>query len=340
VEKLKVAIVGFGFMGRTHYGVWKKLRNAKVVCVCDSNLAQITAKTKGNLDVADNSDLPPSVRIYDDFDKMLETEKLDAVDITLPTPLHPVMSIKALEKGVNVLCEKPMAIDAKTCDRMVAAEKKSGAKLMVAQCVRYWPEYAVLKNFVDSGKYGKVIAADFTRFSPAPVWNRGGKCWFLDESKSGGVALDMHLHDTDEIHYLFGMPESVSSRSHLHKDGWTDFIATTYSYPDKVVTSSSSWAMAPSFVWESGFRVVFEKAVAVLNTHSNPAFVVYPEKGKPFTPKVPKASGYESEIKEFVAWISGDEANPVTAQSARDSVAIVDAERKSAKTARPVKIQM
>ena len=55
MEKLKVAIVGFGFMGRTHYGVWKKLRNAKVVCVCDSNLAQITAKTKGNLDEKDRN---------------------------------------------------------------------------------------------------------------------------------------------------------------------------------------------------------------------------------------------------------------------------------------------
>jgi predicted dehydrogenase len=222
---------------------------------------------------------------------------------------------------------------------MVAAEKKSGAKLMVAQCVRYWPEYVVLKEFVDSGRYGKVVAADFTRFAPAPVWNRAGKCWFLDESKSGGVALDMHLHDTDEIHHLFGMPESVSSRSHLHKDGWTDFITTTYSYPDKIVTSSSSWAMTSSFVWESGFRVVFEKAVVVLNTHSNPAFVVYPEKGKPFTPKIPKTSGYEREIKEFAAWISGIKADPVTAHSARDSVAIVDAERKSARTAQTVRLR-
>lgn len=336
MKRLKVAIVGFGFMGRTHYGVWRRLRNAKVVCVCDSNLAQITAKTKGNLDVADDSDLPPGVRVYEDFDKMLETETIDAVDITLPTPLHPKMSIKALERGVNVLCEKPMAIDAKACDSMVAAERRSGAKLMVAQCVRYWPEYAVLKDYVDSGKYGKVVAADFTRFSPAPVWNRGGKCWFLDESKSGGVALDMHLHDTDVIHHLFGMPESVSSRSHMHNDGWTDFISTSYSYHDKVVTSSSSWAMTRSFVWESGFRVIFEKAVVVLNTHSSPAFTVYPEKGRPFTPKVSGTSAYEREIKEFVLWISGGRARPVTAQSARDSVAIVDAERKSTRTGRPV----
>jgi predicted dehydrogenase len=337
LKKLKVAIVGFGFMGRTHYGVWKKLRNAKVACVCDSNLAQISAKTKGNLDVADDSELPASVRVYDDFDRMLESEELDVVDITLPTPLHPVMAVKALARDLNVLCEKPMAIDAKTCDRMVAAEKKSKGRLMIAQCVRYWPEYLVLKNYIDSGKYGKVIAADFTRFSPAPVWNGGAKCWFLDETKSGGVALDMHLHDTDAIHHLFGMPEAVSSRSHLHKDGWTDFIATSYSYPGMVDTSSSSWAMTPSFVWESGFRVVFEKAVAVLNTHSNPAFTVYPEKGSPFSPKVPAASGYEREIKEFAAWISGGKAEPVTAKSARDSVAIVDAERKSARTGRAVR---
>jgi predicted dehydrogenase len=267
---------------------------------------------------------------------MLESERLDAVDITLPTQLHPDMTVKALSKGVNVLCEKPMAIDSKTCDRMIAAEKMSKARLMIAQCVRYWPEYGGLKGYIDGGRYGSVIAADFTRFSPAPGWNRAGKCWFLDESKSGGVALDMHLHDTDEVHYLFGMPESVSSKSHLHKDGWTDFIATTYSYPDKVVTSSSSWAMVPSFVWEAGFRIVFEKAVVVFNSHSNPSFTVYPEKGKPFTPKIPKNSGYECEIKEFAAWIAGAKSEPVTAKSARDSVFIVDAERKSAKLCRPV----
>ena len=333
MAKLNVAIVGFGFMGRTHYGVWKRMRKSRVVCVCDNNLAQITAKAKGNLDVADNSTLPSGIRIYDDFDKMLAAERLDVVDITLPTPLHAPMAIKALARNMNVLCEKPMAVDARTCDRMVAAERKSKGHLMVAQCVRYWPEYRVLKGYVDSGRFGRVIAADFTRFSPAPGWNRGSECWFLDEAMSGGVALDMHLHDTDEIHYLFGMPETVLSRSHLHKDGWTDFITTVYGYADKVVTSSSSWAMAPSFVWESGFRVVFEKAVVVANSHASSPLVVYPEKGRPFSPKLPKASGYETEIRTFAAWIAGDaKAEPVRAQSARNSVAVVDAERKSART--------
>jgi len=337
--KLNVAIVGFGFMGRTHYGVWKKLRNVRVVCICDSNLDKITAKVKGNLDVADNSALPKDIRIYDDFDRMLKDERLDIVDVTLPTPLHAPMAIKALARDINVLCEKPMAVNAKICDTMIAAERKSKGRLMVAQCVRYWPEYRVLKGFIESGRYGNVIAADFTRFAPAPTWNRGGKCWFLDETKSGGVALDMHLHDTDVVHYLFGMPESVVSRSHQHRDGWTDFITTTYGYSNKVVTSSSSWAMVPSFVWEAGFRVVFDKAVAVANSHAPAPLVVYPEKGKPFSPKLPNASGYETEIKAFVSWIMGGaNAEPVRAQSARDSVAIVDAERKSAKTGKWVRL--
>ena len=135
------------------------------------------------------------------------------------------------------------------------------------------------------------------------------------------------------------MPASVTSKVHLHNDGWTDFIATTYGYDDKVVTSSSSWAMSPSFVWESGFRVVFEKAVVVANTHSATPFVVYPEKGKPYSPKVPKASGYETEIRTFAAWVCGDKsAEPVSAKSARDSVSIVDAERKSARVGRTVRI--
>ena len=106
--------------------------------------------------------------------------------------------------------------------------------------------------------------------------------------------------------------------------------------------------MAPSFVWESGFRVVFERAVVVANSHAATPLIVYPEKGTPFSPKLPKPSGYETEIRTFAAWVVGDakvppvtacgaKVTPVTAESARDSVAIVDAERKSARTGKPVR---
>ena len=206
MEKLKVAIVGFGFMGRTHYGVWKKLRNAKVVCVCDSNLAQITAKTKGNLDVADNSDLPSSVRVYDDFDKMLETEKLDAVDITLPTPLHPVMSIKALENGVNVLCEKPMAVSIEECMQMVEEAEKNDRKLMIGQNQRLAKAHVKAKELLDGGIIGRVLSFKTCFGHSGPDhWSvdSGTSNWFFDKSRSAfGAMADLGVHKTDLIQYL------------------------------------------------------------------------------------------------------------------------------------------
>lgn len=328
----KIAIVGFGFMGRTHYGNWKKIKGAKVAAICDSNLAQLTNKVQGNGKCADQSTDFTGIAIYDSFDKMLAEADVDIVDITLPTPLHPTMTAAALKAGKDVLCEKPMAVDAKTCDMMLAAAKKAGRKLMIAQCLRFQNEHVWVKDVIDSGKYGKVKAAEFGRYSMTPGWSAGGgKSWFLDESKSGGVALDLHIHDTDLVHWWFGMPKAVSSRAHLMADGVMDHISTTYLYDDKVVTGIGDWGCSPTFVFEANMRLAFEKATIVLDTRRKDAFLVYPEKGKPFTPKFSAEDGYMRELKAFLAWTNGKGEAPFCAKEARDSVAIVDAEKKSAK---------
>ena len=337
----KIAIVGFGFMGRMHYGCWKKLRGAKVVALCDSNLAQLEKASGGNIAGADQSTDYGDAKIYDDFDAMLAAGGFDVVDITLPTPLHPSMAEKALAAGYHVLCEKPMALDAKACDRMLAAARKAKGRFMVAQCLRFWPTYVCLQKMIESGKYGKVVAADFSRLSNAPGWNTGGKSWFLDESKSGGVQLDFHIHDADMINWLFGLPEAVTTRAHVHADGgWTDHAHTLYEYPDKVVTSTVSWAPTGAFGFEAGFRVVFERATAVSTTRPAEDFTVYPAKGKPFSPKLSKRTGYENEIRWFLAQVNGKGGKgPLTPQDARDSVALVDAERKSARTGKRVAVK-
>ena len=335
----KIAIVGYGFMGKTHYGAWKRQKGAKVVAVCDANLAQLTARTVGNSNCADNSRLPKSVKVYDDFGKLLAAGGFDVVDITLPTPLHPTMTVAALKAGYHVLCEKPMAIDVKSCDAMLKAAKGAKGKLLVAQCVRFFPEYAFLKEAVEDGRYGKVIAADFTRFCPLPGWNNGGKSWFLDESKSGGAAIDMHVHDADFIQYLFGLPPAVSSRAHRNRTGLTDHLATTYLYADKVVTSDTSWAAASSLVFDAQYKVFFEKATVYFGARYKDPLMVYPAEGKPFAPKLKKTSGYDLEVAYFLGMIEGrPQTTVVTAQESRDSSRMVRAEIASAKTGRPVRL--
>ncbi len=333
----KVAVVGLGFMGRVHYGAWKKTKGAKVCAICDSNLAQLKNAKAGNQAGTDMTTDFTGIEIFEDYDTMLQTGGFDIVDITLPTPLHLTTSQKALNAGYHVLCEKPMALTLKDCDAMLASAKKAKGKFLIAQCLRFWPEYVYIKQLIESGRYGQVKAADFSRYAAAPGWNNNGNSWFLDETKSGGVVFDLHIHDADMVNFLFGLPQTVTSRSHHRADGLTDHFSTIYGFPNMVITSSASWSMPPSYLFGAELKVVFENAVAVMNSKAKQPLTIYPVKGKPFEPKLQKASGYEAEIQYFLALVNGTaKTQPLTPEDARSSIQLICAERRSAMTNRTV----
>lgn len=340
MKKLHVAIVGFGFMGRTHYGAWKKTPCAKVTAICDSNLNQLSRKVAGNGNDADLATDFKGVAVVESFDELLARGGFDVVDLTLPTPLHPALVKKALAAGCHVLCEKPMALDVKSCNAMIAAAAKSRGKLMIAQCLRFAPAVKYLHDVVASEKYGKVVGASFDRASMLPGWGAGGKSWFLDEEASGGVLLDLHIHDVDFINWTFGRPNSVAVRRHVRSDGVTDRATTLYGYRNCVVSSSASWAASPSFSFEARSFVELEKATIVMDAKRAAPLQVYPFRGRPFTPKLDYSiSPYEAEIKAFAAWTLGRRASvPITLEDARDAVSLVEAERRSMRAGREIMI--
>ena len=319
----RIAIAGFGFMGRMHYGNWKKIPGVRVVAICDANLAQFTRVTCGNLGGADTDTDFTGIAVYDDFGKMLATGGFEAVDITLPTPLHPKMTIAALMAGCHVLCEKPMALSVRDCDRMLLAARRAKRTLLVAHCLRFWPEYVALKRIVDSRRYGQVVAASFNRSTPAPD-PKGPHGWFLDESKSGGCLLDMHIHDADMIHFIFGDPQDLHVASHRRKDGLLDHVVVSYSYPDKVVTGTVSWAVAKTLGFEASFHVILERATVVFNSKRPVPLEVYPAVGKPFVPKTPSRCAYEAEQRYFLGLLDCQvDDSMLSAHDARAAVALV-----------------
>ena len=338
---LRVGIVGFGFMGRMHYAQWKAMEGADVVAICDANpnIVEDTKKAVGNIEGAAGEVDFDSLDLYSDYNKMLTEAKLDAISITLPTFLHPNFSIKALEAGLHVLCEKPMALNVDDCRRMITAAAQSGKVLMIGHCVRFWPEYAKTKEIVDSGKYGKVIAATFQRLGAAPTW--GDDNWFSDDARSGGVALDLHIHDTDYVQYLFGMPKSVFSRQAKAAGAGAIHITTQYIYDDnKVVTAEGGWAMTPAFGFEMSFNIALEKATIVYDCTRTPAFGVCPAQGEVFTPEVAAGDGYSIEIAHFAALTAGrDVTEVITLAGSLDSVKIVLAEKESAEKSQAVLLQ-
>lgn len=338
----KVAILGFGSMGRVHYDVWRKVRGAKVAAVCVRNPAHLTehARAYGRVDVAAGVALAPDVAVYTDLAQLLAETKPDIVDVTLPTRFHEGATVAALNQGADVLCEKPMALDAKGADRMIAAARQTGRRLMIAQCLRFAPEYAYLKQCVEKRRFGNVVAANFTRLTAAPCTNAGGDSWFFDESLSGGLALDLNIHDADVVRWLFGSPRAVTCRAHRRAGGGVDHLLVDYAYPNAVVSAEASWAAAGSFAFQFGYRVIFENATVVYDPWRKDPLLVYPEKGNPFVPKLKPVNCYDEQIRRFFAWACGrTAAAPVANEDIRASVALVDAERKSAALGRAVEVK-
>ena len=338
---LNIGIVGFGFMGRMHYRCWKGRDDVKIVAICDinENVVEDSQKAVGNVAGAEEAIDFSGINIYSDLGKMLAQEKLDVVSITLPTFLHADSTVQALKAGVNVLCEKPMSLHVPECERMIAAAEDSGKILQIGHCVRFWPEWAVTRQIVADGKYGKLLAASFRRLSAPPTWSHEN--WLMNQQRSGGVELDLHIHDSDYVQYLLGTPRAVCSFGAKSVGNGLVHIVTQYLYDDDmVITAEGGWAMAPSFGFEMSMNIILEKATIVYDCTRDPVFKVCPVEGDAFTPEVPSGDGYILQIDHLVRLINGETLPPVTTlEQSLNSIKIVEAEKESIRTGGIVSIK-
>src|SRR6186997_3075081 len=168
---MRVGILGAGFMGTTHAHAYAKIPGVTIAAVSSRNLDK-AAKLATECDA----------RATTDDHSIIEDPEIDAVSNTLPTHLHPEMTVAALKAGKHVLLEKPFALTADLCDEMIEAERATGKILMVAHVLRFWGEYVSLVELVHSGKLGRPISAVAIRLSQLPAWAD----WFLDPALSGG----------------------------------------------------------------------------------------------------------------------------------------------------------
>ncbi|MHC4355801.1 MAG: Gfo/Idh/MocA family protein, partial [Planctomycetota bacterium] len=251
---------------------------------------------------------------------------------------HPDNAIKALSAGLHVMCEKPMALTAEACKPMISAAESSGKVLQIGHCVRFWPEYAKAKEIIDSGEYGRVISATLQRLGAAPTWSIDK--WFLDEQRSGGMALDLHIHDTDYVQFLFGMPKAVCSVGGKGPSGGLMHISTQYLYDnDTAITAEGGWGMMPAFGFEMSFNIVLEKATLVYDLTRDPAFRLCPAEGEATTPEVAEGDGWFLQIEHFAKAASGKKVEAITTlKESMNSVKIVDAEKQSVSTGEKVSI--
>ena len=192
---MKVGLIGLGGMGFVHFNCYKKMADVEI------------AVADVRVDMAKDKINDASIPVYASLSELLKNEEVDFIDICTPSYLHADLTVEALNAGKHVLCEKPMSISSQESERMIEASKKNGKLLMIAHVVRFMSPYVYLKSVISSGELGKPIHITMNRLSEAPKWS--WENWMLDEEKSGGVPLDLSIHDIDFTQYVFGQPKEV-----------------------------------------------------------------------------------------------------------------------------------
>lgn len=328
---LRIGLIGLGFMGRTHLENYLRLEreglDIRVTALCDADPEKLKGGAQaGNIETVTEPVDFSRFRHYTSVEEMLANEELDAVDITLPTFLHEKISIQCLNHGLHVLCEKPMALTTQECGNMLLAAERNGKQLLIGQCLRFWPAYVYLKEVVDSGVYGKATSGYFFRGGATPTWGP----WLLQKEKSGGALMDMHVHDADMVHWLFGKPRAVSTLArNVVPGGGYDIVSTNYEYEDgKVVNAQADWTLQGDFGFDMQYRVNFERGNVVFRENgvrSNP------NDGPGFAPELPEDQGYYFELRYFVeSLLEGRPVETASGRAVQGTIEIVEAEIASA----------
>ena len=340
---VRVGIIGMGFMGRTHYGVYEQIEGAQVTAIADSDPKRAKGDLSegwGNLSTGAVTQLPMDrIRGVTDWRELLAMDDVDVVDVCLPTTTHAEIVPAALASGKHVLCEKPLARTAAEARRIADAAAGAKGLFMPAMCMRFWPEWEWLKQAVDDGRYGRVLSAVFHRVGTIPAG------WYANGTLSGGGLLDLHVHDTDFVYHLFGKPSGVFSRGYKGNSGEIDHVVTQYIYDDAggagprpgtpLVVAEGAWTAAEGFGFRMRYTVHFERATADFDLFGSPDTLVVSSGGKSEPVKVAQQNGYVGEIAYFLECVrSGQTPRRVTAEDGVVGLQIIEAERRSVESGR------
>jgi predicted dehydrogenase len=329
-RRLRAGVIGLGFMGRHHIVQLEKLPQVELVAVADKEPARRHNKAtiSGNISLPSPDTDFSTLQVFDDGQELIRQADVDFVDVCAPSYLHAELAVLAAEGGRHIITEKPMALTSADADRMIAAARHNCVELMVAQCVRFWPEYVYLRETVDAGRLGRLLRADFARRSAQPVWSWQG--WMNDARRSGGAIFDLHIHDVDFVNHLLGLPAQVYATGvRTAASGGYDLISAIFTY-DKgpAVSIDAGWYLTPAYRFNSSFQAVFEEGIVRYDGMSRPTLsIFYNDRAEP---DIPTLSGdpYFLELAYFIGRLAAAErglsAHPP--ESSRQSVYLVECE--------------
>jgi predicted dehydrogenase len=316
-------------MGSVHAEAYKKLEDVNLVGIVDTNLPKATqlAEKLGT----------KAFQTYEEAVSGLEV--IDAVSICLPTPLHKEFVIKAADEGRDIICEKPLARTLSDAREMIIHCQEKDVKLFVGHVVRFFPEYVKSKQMIDAGKIGQPAVVRTTRGGAFP---NASNDWYADFTSSGGLVLDMIIHDFDYLRWCFGEVERVyakSSKGRVYSK--TEYALVTLRFENGVMAHvEGTWAHQ-TFTYK--FEIAGKDGIIDFDSSKiGPVVASRNQNGQGGGVAVPesplKDNPYYLELKHFVDCIKTDREPIVTAEDAYKAMEIALAALQSIETGKPVAV--
>jgi predicted dehydrogenase len=339
---IRIGIVGIGFMGMIHYRAAQRVKGALVTAICSRDPKKRAGDwrgIRGNFGPRGEMMDLSHIKAHAQLDDMLADPHVDLVDICNPTDQHAVTAVAALKAGKHVLVEKAIALTAKDADAMLRVASKARRMLMVAHVLPFVPEFAHAYSVVRHGTYGRLLGAHFKRIISKPDWSAA----IGDAAKTGGPAIDLHIHDTHYIRLLCGQPQRLVSTG-VQENGAVTYLTTLYEFGANgpAVSCSSGALCQKGREFVHGFEIYLERATLSFESGSLP-LTMYDSAGKASAVKL-KGDGdpvaaFTSEIQAAVDAVArGKECELLSGTLARDALVLCHKECQSVRSGKSVAV--
>ncbi len=325
----RVGLVGTGMMATTHANSYQQIPNAEVTAVAslDDDRAAFAEEHA------------PGAAVYGDAEEMMDDADVTMVDICTPTPVHPPLVEAAADRGFAVFSEKPMARTMAEADAMIDAVIDADVPYMTGHVLRYFPEYVEAKRRIDAGEIGTPGTLRAERLSPPPTY--GTRSWFGDKDQSGGVLLDMAIHDFDFLRWVVGDVERVFTRTAEWDDGHLNQHAVVLlRFEDGTVGHvEASWGYPDGSPFTTTYEFAGDDGLLEFDSREENSLRISGVADGAHVPQSPLAtSPYTLELQHFVDCVESGSDPDITPDDAREAVRIALAAIESGETGEPVTV--
>lgn len=326
---LYVSVIGVGFIGNIHLSCFEEIPEVQISGIVDrKNGLQEKYSQKHRC------------KGYSDVCHLLVNDNVDVIDICVPTPFHKEIATAAAQAGKHIICEKPIARTIADAQEMAFVAERNNVKLFIGQVLRFFPEYVRIRERVKQGEVGKPGIIRTFRGGASPIPRAS---WYGDIERSGGILVDMLIHDFDWLRWTVGEVKSVYAQGLTFKEGDRDLALVNLRFKNgSLAHVEGSWAHPSNYPFTTKVEIAGTKGLIQFDSGESSPLRIYSQKAEDGETRAPESplskNPWHLELEHFIDCLKNDQEPIVKVTDSIEALKISLAAVESLEKGKPVEV--